>query len=234
MKRMVGTVIVLVSLSSAPAAGQCVEAELAVSQGVGYGYGLPSWPELTAAVDAATASVTVLADLEDGDGLMSFDALWVDQRWTAGSLTSTEEANIAAFIASGRRVVMWGDHVGWSAWNAQVLTLAGGSYSGLEHNGTMNTAYSHQLTSGVSQVEVGWGGVADSGGTPLFDHSVATLWGAGSVLTILDVDGASSLWDQHDNAQFYTNVADWIGCYSPLFADDFESGSTTAWSGSVP
>jgi len=195
----------------------CTPLHVLVSQGVdpafGYYYGGASWPGMTAALDAAAASVTVTPDLENLAYMLTFDSLWVDQRWDDGSLTANEMANIVDFIATGRPVVMIGENDNWIPWNDQILGVAGGSFAG-ETNGILNTTTAHPLTAGVSQVEVVLAGTADSG-LSLFDQNVMTIWsGAGndSVLTILDVNAASEAWGSVDNTVFFTNVASWVAC----------------------
>jgi len=221
-------------------------ANVLVSKGIGYQggqfqniYGGTRWPQMTAALNAAANSVTVAPDLSDVSYMMDFDALWVDQRGHDGDpgsfLTTTEIANIATFIASGKRVVMIGENSAWTNWNNQILGICGGSHAG-DSNGTLNPVLTHELTEGVAQISVVAGGAADSG-TPLFDQNVATLWPAcGEVLTILEV-GSQQIdqWPVLDNAIFFTNVADWIGFLDSMpFFDGFESGDTSRWSATHP
>ncbi len=223
-----------------------IRANVLVSRGIPYDggvweniYGGDVWPEMTAALNEAANSVTVTPDLSNISYMTDFDALWVDQRGRdsdPGSfLTTTEIANIATFIASGRRVVMFGENSTWSNWNNQILGICGGSHAG-GSGGTANTVLAHELTDGVAQIDIALGGAADSG-VPLFDQNVATLWPAcGEVLTILEVNSQESLfWLNLDNAVFFTNVADWIGYQDPMpFSDGFESGDTSAWSATHP
>jgi len=220
-------------------------ANVLVSRGIPYGgffeniYGGARWPEMTATLNEAANSVTVTPDLSNISYMMDFDSLWVDQRGSDNDpgafLTTTEIANIATFIASGRRVVMFGENNLWSNWNNQILGICGGSHAG-QSNGTANTVLAHELTDGVAQIDIPFGGVADSG-VPLFDQNVATLWPAcGEVLTILEVNSQETgYWLNLDNAVFFTNVADWIGFLDSMpFADGFESGDTSAWSATHP
>jgi hypothetical protein len=218
---------------------QCVAADLLVSQGlpangVGhYYYGGVEWPEMTSAIDVGAATVTVTADLENLAQMLQYDALWIDQRDMDGSLTETEEDNVAAFIATGRRVVMIGENPWWADWNQQILDLVGGTFVGENTTWTLYTAAAHELTQGVSSIYVNAGGYC-TGGTALFDWNVATVW-SDSVLTLLDVSFMSTdYWDSNHNQEFSQNIAQWIGCKEALFADGFESGNTTAWSGTVP
>jgi len=192
---------------------------------------------MTAALDASAATVTVTASLENLTYMLSFDALWIDQRDCddcpgPGILTPNEEANVAAFIATGRRVVMIGENQWWTAWNNQILGLVGGSFIGEGPTGYIYTVVPHDLTAGVSRLAVNAPGVGD-GGVSLFDHNVIALWGL-SVLTMLDCNIVGEYANDFDNNEFIPNLADWIGCERGLFADDFERGDTGAWSATVP
>lgn len=222
----------------------CPGVDLLVSQGwpasgVGeYYYGGDRWPEMTAAIDAAAATVTVTPDLEDLPSMLLHDALWIDQRdndYGPGprQLTGSEEANVAAFIASGRRVVMIGENQNWTTWNNQILGLVGGTFQGEVLASTLYPVVAHHLTDGVASVWVNAGGYC-SGGLALFDWNFATEWG-GSVITVLDVGVmADTYWTWNQNSVFSTNLAEWIGCTTPVIFDDgFESGTTSLWSGST-
>lgn len=181
----------------------------------GYGYGYSSWTSMTAALDAASGNtVTVAPNFANLGQMLSFDALWLDQRWTSGSLTATEVANIQAFIATGRRVVMIGENNNWTAWNQQILGIVGGTYNGGNLNGTANAIVNNSITSGVPTINLPAAGDAGNavGGTALYDLNFATLWGANdNVLTILDVNVFDNI---NGNAQFRTNVAQWISASS--------------------
>ncbi len=240
-----GALPVVRSGDGGPVARSCPGIALLVAQGAdsfGYFYGGFWWPEMTAALDSAAATVTVVPNLEDFNTMLWYDALWVDQRWTGGSLSVTEQNNIAAFINTGRKVVMIGENNLWTVWNGQILGLVGGTYSGGEVHGLINTAMSHELTGGVSQVWTQADGVADTG-TSLFDQRFATLWGD-SALVILGVNPQDSMrWGDADNATFFTNVADWTACDHPrtpafpsvpgLLHDNGDSDGTNGYSNAV-
>src|SRR4030042_1651803 len=77
---------------------------------LGYGYGYSAWDNMTAALNAQFSTVTVVPNFQNLALMLGYDRLWLDQRWTSGSLTATEISNIGAFIATGRRVVLMGEN----------------------------------------------------------------------------------------------------------------------------
>jgi hypothetical protein len=223
----------------------CPGVDLLVSQGwpaMGvsqYYYGGDLWPEMTAAIDAAAATVTVTADLEDLPTMLLYDALWIDQRdndYGPGpkQLTAAEAANVAAYMATGRRVVIIGENQNWTTWNDQIMGLVGGVFEGEALSWTLYPIAAHALTDGVTSVYVNAGGYC-TGGLALFDWNVATEWG-GSVITVLDVNVMEAFyWTFNDNSTFATNLAGWIGCTTPvIFSDGFETGDVSRWSATSP
>jgi len=195
---------------------------------LGYGYGYSGWTNFTSAINSSTGNgVTVVSNYNNLAQMLASDALFLDQRWTSGSLSATELSNLATFIATGKKVVLMGENSGWTSWDNQILGLVGGAYAG-DGNGGANTIYSHALTSGVSSVNLPVSGLSTvTGGTALFDQNWATLWGTNqNVLTLLDINVMSNaFWNNADNAQFAQNVADWLGTPS---ASVPEAGSTVA------
>ncbi|MHC5027479.1 MAG: hypothetical protein ACYTGR_12060, partial [Planctomycetota bacterium] len=201
-------------------AGTVEAASLLVSQGVDgrfferY-YGGADWSNLTAEIDARFDSVTVAADFEDLGQMLTFDRLWLDQRWLSGSLSATELANLATFIATGRRVVMIGENDLWAGWNNQILGLVGGSYAS-QSSGTATALDVPPLTDGVTTIDLNGAGTAGiaSGARALFDINWSTLWDD-NVVTALDINA----WRDSDwsgsNAQFGINVVEWLATPSP-------------------
>lgn len=181
--------------------------------GNGYGYGYSDWTNMTNALNTATGNqVTVVSNFSNLSQMLTYDALWLDQRWTSGSLAATEVNNIASFISTGKKVVMIGENSSWAAWNNQILGIVGGTYvSGSAYTGTAYPSVSNSLTNGVSSVYLLAAGLAN-GGTALFDQNFATLWGS-NVLTLLDVN---VLDDSNGYVQFETNVANWIADSGPV------------------
>lgn len=195
------------------AAGQLYAGSVLVRQSgyLHYGYGNSDWDNMTAAMDAACDSIAVTPNLLDLGAMLSYDALWVDLIGsTSATLGAAEINNIAAYIATGRRVAVIGENAYWTAWNTQIMGLVGGSYAGGEFSGTANSALVHELTAGVASIQVPTAGVA-VGGTALFDVNLATLWHGDTVLTLLDVNVTSDgYWGSQSNAQFGENMAEWI------------------------
>ena len=200
-------VVVLVAMGNAHAGSVLVRD----GQYGGYGYGNGSWTNMTAELDTATGgNVTVTANLLNLANMLTYDALWVDLINVGATLPAAEIDNIAAYLAAGRCVVMIGENDSWTAWDAQITALGGGSYGGGEFNGTTNTALVHDLTAGVSAIQVPAGGIA-VGGTSLFDVNVATLWDGVNLLSILDTNiFDNGQWGDADNAVFARNVAEAI------------------------
>lgn len=172
---------------------------------IGYGYGFSKWSGFTSALDTASGNTVTVGNLNDLPTMLTYDALFVDQRWTGGSLSATELGNIASFIATGRRVAMIGENNSWASWNNQILGLVGGSHGG-QSSATTSPVVANELTAGVGAISLPTAGVAN-GGTALFDVNWATLWNS-NTLTLLDVNVFAN-WSGN-NAQFGTNVANWL------------------------
>lgn len=193
-------------------------------------YGLPQWNNMTAAIDASFATVTTTTELEELGFMLGFDALWIDHRGydhaSVDYLSAGEMANISAFIDSGRRVVMIGENEAWTIWNNQLMSIVGGGFSGADCSSTTAAVvFPHEITEGVSNVRPICVGLA-SGGTPFLDVPFVTLWGAQqNVVTILDENAESDGgWTLLDNARFFTNIAEWLGCGEiiPVELESFE------------
>ena len=209
-------VIAVLALASAPARGAVL-----VSQGThSIGYGKTMYSQITAQLDAAAVNgVTVASDFSNAAQVAAADALWLDIRGLTDALAPAEVANVTAFIATGKRVVMIGDHVDWTAWDNSILATVGGAWAA-DVGGTFTTAAPHALTSGVSSVFVFSGSAANApaGATPLFSTNVATLWGPSqNVLTVLDSNLFDNVTrDTHAGSKtFGNNVAAWVGTPVP-------------------
>jgi hypothetical protein len=181
----------------------------------GYGYGLFAWDNITASLDAEFGAANITVDATPLDNLafiLGFDALWITARQPGDpGLSALEQLNLAAFIATGRRVVLIGENSAWTAWNNSILAPVGGSYSGSDTSNTLTPVLVHELTDGVTE----WDTIADgiaTGGTPLFDENVATLWGAGlNVLSILSVNSIDDDFGADPgNLRFNDNLAAWL------------------------
>jgi hypothetical protein len=227
---LVGAVVALCVTASASATNIL----LSDSGGAfGYGYGYNQWDNITNALNTASGNgVTVTSNFTNLAQMLAADALWLDQRWTGGSLSGTELSNLATFISTGKRVVMIGENSAWASWNNQILGLVGGTFVG-DGFGSATTIYSHALTAGVSSVTLPAAGLSTvSGGTALFNQNWATLWGANqNVLTLLDVNVMSDgNWGAANNAVFANNVAQWISAAPPQ-TNVPDGGSTVAMMG---
>ena len=180
--------------------------------GVYGGYGEDYWGNMSTLMDTATNNnVSVVSDFSNLSQMLSYDALWLDNQGTTASLTATELSNISTFINTGRRVVMIGENTTWNAWNTQLMGIVGGANSGA-YGGTATSVYAHDITQDATTVYIPVGGIVVSGGTALYDHNFATLWGDGlNVLTVLDYSIFGNTFSSYnDNSQFQINVANWV------------------------
>jgi hypothetical protein len=187
--------------------------------GAQLGYQQLLWTDMTSRLNTAAGAgniVTTSADLSNLNQLLTFDGVWIDTRQvdSTGTFSATEAANLAAFIASGRRVVMIGENNVFNTWDGSLLSAVGGTYAGGTFDGTTSTVSFVPLTTGVSGILVRSGGVAPSGGggSSLFQDRVATVWGpAQNALVLLDSETFSD--DSlaiTGNSNFANNVASWI------------------------
>lgn len=160
--------------------------------------------------------IAFAADLSNAAQVASADALIVQFRGTSDTLSAAEFANISAFIATGKRVLLGGENYGWNTWNSSILSLVGGTATP-DFTGNATTVYTHPLTAGVSTVSLAYGAGAAGGGTSLFDLPFANLWGASeNVLSVEDVNlFTDSYIGNQDNQQFVANIADWLAASAP-------------------
>jgi hypothetical protein len=196
------------------------QANLLVSNGSPfsqYGYGHSYWDNMTAALQSACPQIDTADNFENLTQMLSYDALWLDIRPYTSLLSANELDNIAAFIATGRRVVLMGENHFWADWDNQILSLVVGvGWYSSEFTGIASPVISNALTSGVSFVDIYAGGKANGDGTALFNQNFATLWGD-NVLTVLDANVFDdSHWNNQNNGIFAQNVAAWIGTPVPL------------------
>jgi len=231
-------VVLGLSLAAAPAAAQpkllvnVNNAGRYVYGGLHYGGG--QWATMTSQLDQVfTGGVTTVNTLSDLSMMLTFDALWVDQRYQA-TASQTEIDNILSYAATGRRVVVMGENATWGGWNGQVLDALGGiegplngygvfdegsPSGGLTGAGCLNgrdmAVGTSTLVDHVALIGLTCGGYA-IGGTPLFAYNVATLWGdTKNVLTILDTNIFDDVFVRYDGRQFGSNVANWLGASQP-------------------
>ncbi len=181
------------------------------------GYGSTGWSTITGMLDAASGNqVTVIADYLNNAQVQAAGALWVNtgayDSNPSTNLLAAEIANVIQFINSGKRVVLFGENTSWTSWNNNILSVVGGSQGG-SASGILTTSIAHQLTAGVGSISVPAGAAAATvtGGTSLFSQNVATLWGAGNVLTFLDSNTLqNSFIGSAGNTQFGLNLTNWI------------------------
>ena len=182
---------------------------------IDYGYGLGSWNGMTAALNSAfgAGNITVnTTPLNNLAYLLSFDRLWITAPQPGDpGLTATEIANVQAFIATGRRVVLIGENNSWASWNNSILQTVGGTYTGIDTSDTLTPSIVHPLTAGISSLSTVADGLA-IGGTSLFSENVATLWGPSqNVVSLLSVNVIDDFTGSATgNQQFKINLANWL------------------------
>lgn len=198
-----------------------VHAEILVrSGGFGYnGYSQPNWSQFSALLDVASGdNMQSVNSFEDAAQVSLADALWVDVGDDySTTLSANEVLNIQNFVAAGKRVVMIGEGLEWFQWNNQITGLLGGSTTDYTYiDGVVTVALNHQLTEGVSSVQVPYGSLV-GGGNSLFSESVASLFGSSeNALVYLDSNTFSdSNISNADNYIFAQNVASWIAVPEP-------------------
>lgn len=181
-----------------------------------YGYGLDRWVAFSAMLDAQFGATNITVQTSNLTDLLAYDSLMVVPTDPGGShpvLDATEIANLQAFIATGRRVLLVGENDAWTAWNNSILSAVGGSFAGELSvvEGDLAPVLVHPLTAGVSLLRYRVDGLA-TGGTSLFDMNLATLWGAGQ--NTLSVLSSNIIEDYYfgisDNTAFATNMAAWL------------------------
>jgi hypothetical protein len=182
----------------------------------GYKVGGAVWTQFTAKLDAASGGNVFLApNFENLTVLLNYDALLLPARDPGDTLSAAEVAAISAFIATGRRVLLFGENDNWAPWNQQVVAIAGGSYVSEPYDtfwGYASPLVSNEITDGANSILGFWVGVA-AGGTQLYSNkNFVTLWGASNnVLTILDENVVEDGYQATaDDARFTTNVANWL------------------------
>lgn len=199
-------------LPSSAAAGSILASDAGY---FGYRVGGANWTQFTAKLNSASGNQVFLApNLEDLALMLTYDALLLPARNQGDVLSDLEIANISAFIATGRRTLLFGENDNWRAWNQQVVSIAGGTYVPESFETFWDYAsslVSHEITDAAPTILGFWVGVAD-GGTPLYSKNFVTLWRPSqNVLTMLDENVVEDVYAGYgDDAQFTTNVANWL------------------------
>jgi hypothetical protein len=183
------------------------------SSSSGYGYSSGFQPFFDAALQTAfgASNISPSANLLLNP-VSGFSALMIDLRPPYSSaLTATEQANLAAYIATGQRVLFWGENYNWNTWNASFAAVVGGTNVSTSSfsNAVGTPLVSNALTAGVTSVQPIAPGEL-TGGTNLFSNPFVHLFGAQqNVLAIMDINTCSSP-STASNGVFCTNVAEWL------------------------
>jgi len=178
---------------------------------LGYGYGLSSWNTFSGDINSAfggAGNVTVDgADLNSLAYMLTFDSLMVDARQPGSqALSATEIANIGAYEATGRHVLLIGENSAWADWNASILSTVGGTYSGIDTSNALSRVVTDSITAGSPTLNTATDGTA-VGGLPLYSENVVTQWGAGNVVSLLSLNVQE---DGFGNDAFDNNLAIWL------------------------
>ncbi|AHG90155.1 PEP motif putative anchor domain protein [Gemmatirosa kalamazoonensis] len=200
----------------------------------GLHYGGQQWATMTSTLNRVfTGGVTTTNTLLDLSQMLTYDALWVDQRFQT-TASAAEIDNLKAYAATGRRVVVMGENAAWGGWNQQILGAFGGIEGPLGGYGILDygspsggltgagclygrnvSVQPNALTQGVSAISLACGGYA-IGGVQLFAYNVATLWGSTqNVLTVLDANIFDDLFAGYDAPVFRDRVATWLSASRP-------------------
>jgi hypothetical protein len=174
----------------------------------GYTYGGFQWVDFTSAINSTFSTVGTTPDFSNAGQVLSYDRLILAAREPGATLSDAELSNLAAFIATGRRVLLIGENDSWFAWDTQILGLVGGTPDQNYFTGTTAAVVSNEITSGVPSIELAASGIVATGGTALYDQNFATLWAAyPNVLTVLDVNVFD---DTYGYPVFTRNVVNWL------------------------
>lgn len=181
-----------------------------------YGYGDTSWSNFSTALNTASGNqVSTTSNFENYSQMLTYDAIMLQARESFGVslLSANEIANISSYIETGRKVLLFGDNSAWIDWDKQILGIVGGSFliPSPDFSGVTTPVVNNELTFGVTAAHPVLSGIA-IGGTALFNKNFATLWGTNqNTLTILDINfNDNTHWGYDSNAQFSTNVANWL------------------------
>jgi hypothetical protein len=157
--------------------------------------------------------LSFVSNMSNAAQVAAADALFITTRNETATLSGAEIANISAFIATGKRVYLGGENNSWNVWNTSILSVVGGTPNANAVNGNPTTVFAHELTAGVSDVNLPAGSTLATGsGTSLFSVGFANLWGATeNVLSVQDANYFQNTFiSNQDNLQFATNIANWL------------------------
>jgi hypothetical protein len=183
----------------------------------GYRVGGSNWTEFTAKLETASGgNVSFAPNFDNLAQMLNYDALLLPARNPVDILGAPEIANIKAYIATGRRVLLFGENDNWNGWDQQVVSIAGGSYISEPYNtywAYSSSIVSNDITKDANSIMGFWVGVADGGEQLYSGKNFVTLWGTSkNVLTILDENVVEDAYQAGfgDDAKFTTNVANWL------------------------
>lgn len=168
------------------------------------------WSTFSSALAAQPGGYTV-GSIGDAAQVAAADAIVVVHRnpfLPGASLSADEVANLAGFLATGKRVILIGEGNFWDAWNDSILGFASGGAAthGTVVSGTTTPVVANDLTDGVTSLLMQGVGTAVGGdGVALFGTNFATLWDE-NLLTVLD----GQVFTQFGAPAFRDNVAAWL------------------------
>jgi hypothetical protein len=161
-----------------------------------FGGAVDFYPDLTGAFPGATA-------------------LLVYMQPTSRTLTSIEATNLSDWIASGKRVGVFGDNWAFATWNGSFLPVLGGTDCSTTafSNAGGTPLVSHPLTTGITLLQTMGAPGCANGGIQLFSNTFAALFGSTqNALALMDVNtlDPQALQTWPENVRWGDNVADWL------------------------
>jgi hypothetical protein len=177
-------------------------------------WGSASFSNMQGAMTSAfggVANVSTFTNIASLATLASSTALYLDLGPSSNSLTVAEQNTLSQYIASGRRVFFLGENTGWATWNADFLSVVGGSAGPNGTTGNITSIVNNVITAGVTSVAVTGPGTA-TGGTQLFNQNVMQLRGAQqNVFSSFDYNAFTNAnWSLENNARLGQNVSAWL------------------------
>jgi hypothetical protein len=194
-----------------------------------HGYGGSSVSQFSSYLDNEFATIAN-GNLNDLSVMLGYDAIWVTLHDQSRELTAQEASNLTAYIATGRRVLMFGEHDSWDVWNNSMLSMVGATAKNFDPIGccseSTNAIATHPLLNGVDSIYMKAAGILDDEGSGLvlFDQAVAAVWGD-NVLAVLDTAMFAGYISYEDNDRFAVNTSKWLASAVPIPASVWLFGS---------
>ncbi len=171
------------------------------------------WSEiLDDAFGSANITVTTDSSLDayTTENITDFDAILVEtgdfnDSGDDDALSVSDKAKLNAFIATGKRVFLVGDHNSWSTWNTSITSLTAMDSATTVSSG--DDSYDVLTTDASTITYAAAAAASGTNGTALFGNRISVIWGDSSnVLTVLDMNfNEDRKISNTDNSQYATN-----------------------------